>query len=300
MNKPMYLSLEGRGLLAVSGDDATDFLQGLISNDMTRVSPARAIYGALLTAQGKFLHDFFVLSLEDQILLDCEGSRLEDLMRRLNMYKLRARVEIADRSNDFTVAAVFGDGVDKTLGLTDEPGAAGTFADGIAYMDPRLAAMGARVVTPDTAALTKSGCEEAEPEDYERLRLKLGLADGSRDMVVEKAILLENGFEELHGVDWDKGCYTGQELTARTHYRGLIKKRLMPVRIVGPLPEPGTQIMLGDAAAGEMRSGAGDRGLALIRLEHFRAAVAEGTPMNAGEASLVPKQPDWAVFPDPA
>jgi len=300
MSKPTYTSLDGRGLLSVSGDDRVGFLQGLISNDVTRVSPTRAIYAAMLTAQGKFLHDFFVVSLEDRLLLDCEAARLDDLMGRLNMYKLRARVEITDRTADLTVAAVIGDGAADALGLSEEPGAARTFGGGVAYMDPRLAAIGARAVAPDTAALTEAGLKAAKPEDYERLRLQLGLADGSRDMVVEKAILLENGFEELNGVDWNKGCYTGQELTARTHYRGLIKKRLMPVHINGPLPAPGTPVMLGDTAAGEMRSGLGDRGLALIRLEQFRTALAKGAPMTAGEASLVPERPDWAVFPAPS
>ena len=119
-------------------------------------------------------------------------------------------------------------------------------------------------------------------------------------MPVDKAVLLENGFEELNGVSWDKGCYTGQELTARTHYRGLIKKRLMPVHITGPMPTPGTAITLGDAAAGEMRSGSGDVGVALIRLEQFRTAIADGKPLQAGEASLMPTQPDWASFPEPA
>lgn len=295
----MHASLYGRGLVAVSGDDARDFLQGLISNDMSRVSGDRAIYGAMLTAQGKFLHDFFVLSLEDEILLDCEAARTDDLIKRLNMYKLRARVEISDRSADFVVAAIFGDGVASALGLTDEPGAAASFGGGVAYMDPRLAAMGARAVVSDADALTGAGLVATTPDDYERLRLKLGLADGSRDMVVEKAILLENGFDELQGVDWEKGCYTGQELTARTHYRGLIKKRLMPVRIIGPLPASGTPVMLGDTTAGEMRSSFGDRGMALIRLEHFRTAINDGFPMSAGDASIVPEQPDWARFPEP-
>jgi hypothetical protein len=127
------------------------------------------------------------------------------------------------------------------------------------------------------------------------LRLTLGVPDGSRDLVVEKSILLESGFDELNGVDWQKGCYIGQELTARTKYRGLIKKRLLPVTIAGPLPAPGTPVLLGTEDAGEMRSASDGMGLALLRLEALGAASAE-KPLTAGQARLTPRRPDWAKF----
>jgi hypothetical protein len=136
----------------------------------------------------------------------------------------------------------------------------------------------------------------AEPEQYDQLRLSLGVPDGSRDLVVEKAILLEAGFDELHGVDWDKGCYMGQELTARTKYRGLIKKRLMPVAVEGPLPEPGTTITLGDHEAGEIRSSRGEIALALLRLEAVDEAAKNQIPLRAGGAKLTPIKPGWARF----
>jgi folate-binding protein YgfZ len=119
--------------------------------------------------------------------------------------------------------------------------------------------------------------------------------DGSRDLTVEKAILLESGYDELNGVDWQKGCYIGQELTARTKYRGLIKKRLMAVRVEGALPAPGTKVMLGDQEAGELRSGQDGIALALLRLDAVAAASA-GQPLVAGAARLMPIKPDWAQF----
>src|SRR6185503_18496273 len=125
-----------------------------------------------------------------------------------------------------------------------------------------------------TAALLL-GLDEVPLAEYEALRLELGVPDGSRDLPVEKAILLENGFDELHGIDWQKGCYMGQELTARTKYRGLVRKRLLPVEIEGPLPAPGTPVMAGDKEAGEMRSGADGLGLALLRLEHLEAGLGQ-------------------------
>ena len=125
------------------------------------------------------------------------------------------------------------------------------------------------------------------------MRLELGVPDGSRDLVLDKSILLESGFEELHGVDWEKGCYIGQELTARTKYRGLIKKRLFPVRIDGPAPEAGTIVTLDGQEAGEMRSSRDGTGLALLRLE----AVGKNRLM-AGDACIVPTMPAWMRLPE--
>ena len=146
-------------------------------------------------------------------------------------------------------------------------------AGGVAYLDPRLAEMGARFVLHAGLGedpLIALGCVRVEPEEYHALRIANGLPDGSRDMAVDKAILLENGFDEFGGVDWKKGCYIGQELTARTKYRGLIKKRLMPVAVEGPMPPSGTLVDFDGQEAGEMRSGHGHRALALLRLKPSR------------------------------
>ena len=131
---------------------------------------------------------------------------------------------------------------------------------------------------------------------WDEARIRLGLPDGSRDLMVDKSLLLENGFDELNGVDFQKGCYMGQELTARTKYRGLVRKRLMPVTISGPTPEPGAEIRLGDAEAGEMRSACGAVGLAMIRLDQFKASG--GVGLTCGPATLAAAKPSWAVFPE--
>jgi folate-binding protein YgfZ len=292
-----YVIQAHRGLLAISGPDLRSFLQGLVSNDVTRVAPDRAVYAALLTPQGKFLHDLFIAELDGALLVDCEAARRHDLVRRLKLYRLRAKVEIADRSEALVIAALIGETAGAAIGLAAEPGAAIPFAGGVAYTDPRLAAIGARAVLPRGTGidrLAEASFAPAAMADYDRLRLTLGLPDGSRDMVVEKAILLESGFDELNGVDWQKGCYVGQELTARTKYRGLVKKRLMPVAIDGPAPEPGTPILCGGKEVGEMRSAVDGVGLALMRLESLDAAT--DAPLTAGAATLEPRKPDWAGF----
>jgi folate-binding protein YgfZ len=290
MSTANFALLPERGILAVSGPDRRNFLQGLVSNDVEKLASGRAVYAALLTPQGKYLHDFIMVEQGEVIWLDAEAARLADLKRRLSIYRLRAKIEIAERP-ELGVAAVFGDGAFAALGLPDEPGAVRPWEDGIALTDPRLAELGGRVIMDRLcfARLAESGLAEADFAAYDRHRLALGVPDGSRDLVPEKSILLESGFDELNGVDWQKGCYVGQELTARTKYRGLIKKRLFPVRIDGPAPEPGAIIRLDAKEAGEMRSAYDGLGLALLRLE----ALAEQRALIADATTLIPTRPHW-------
>jgi folate-binding protein YgfZ len=295
----LYLLPEARGLLAIAGEDKVSFLQGLVSNDVTKAGPARALYSAFLTPQGRYLHDFFLAEANGSFYLDCEAARREDLKRRLSLYKLRSKVTIADATASHAVALLFGAGALTRLGLGTDPGAAKPFGGGVAYVDPRLPALGARAVLPRegaAATLEAAGFIAGDATAYDKLRLSLGVPDGSRDLPVEKAILLENGFDELHAIDWEKGCYLGQELTARTRYRGLVRKRLLPVTIEGPTPAPGTPVMLGDKEAGEMRSAIDGIGLALLRLEHVEGAASP--ILRAGEARLTAQKPDWVRLPE--
>lgn len=294
-----YAVLAERGVLEISGKDRCGFLQGLVSNDVTKAAPDRALHAALLTAQGRYLHDFFIIDLDGALYLDTEAARLSDLIRRLALYKLRSNVTLADASERFLAGVAFGGDALAALHLPEEHGAAAPFGRGIAYADPRLAALGARFLVPrgaGTMPLDAAGLVRADPTAYDRLRLSLGVPDGSRDLSVEKTILLEAGFDELNGVDWQKGCYMGQELTARTKYRALIKRRLFPVTVEGPLPSPGTPVLLGEQEAGEMRSGRDGIGLALLRLDAVAEAARSGVPLAAGTACLTPHKPAWANF----
>jgi folate-binding protein YgfZ len=294
--QPSSLIAERRGVIAVAGEDRQAFLQGLVSNDVRRVSAERAVYAALLTPQGRYLHDFFIAAIGDTLYLDCEAERRDDLRKRLSLYRLRSKVTLADATESHAVVLMFGDDVPAKLGLPAEPGRAAALEGGLAYVDPRLPELGARAILPRdrTAALpARFGLAAGTADDYDRLRLSLGVPDGSRDLPVEKAILLENGFDELGGIDWEKGCYMGQELTARTRYRGLVRKRLLPVAIDGPLPAPGTPLMLGDKEAGEMRSGRDGLGLALLRLEYL-----DSGPLVAGDSRVTPRMPGWMRRPD--
>jgi folate-binding protein YgfZ len=294
MAERCYALLGERGVLEVAGADRVAFLQGLVSNDVAKATAEQAVHAALLTAQGKYLFDFFIAGLGEALYLDAEAARLADLEKRLKIYKLRSKVTLGNASERFVVASAWGDGAAAALDLPPERGAARLFAGGIAYIDPRLAALGVRLMLPraSAGALTQAGFAEVEAASYDRHRLALGVPDGSRDLEIEKSILLEAGFDELNGIDWQKGCYMGQELTARTKYRALLKKRLVPVTVEGPLPAPGTPIMLGGEEAGTLRSGRDGQALALLRLDVIEKAAA-GASLTAGETQLRPWTPDW-------
>jgi folate-binding protein YgfZ len=294
--------LPERGVVGVGGADAVPFLQGLVSNDVAGIGAGEARWAAVLTPQGKWLADAFVLAAPDGgLLLDCERAQAPMLVRLLSRYRLRAKVTVADASEAWAVHALWGEGGAPALrraggapevleagGAPVLSGAGGApDAAGLAARDPRHPLAGWRVLA--AAPLPGAG----GPEAYDRHRLALGLPDGSRDLDAEKSVLLEAGFDELHGVSWTKGCYMGQELTARTKYRGLLKKRLVPVAVDGPLPPRGAPVTLDGAEVGEMRSGRDGLGLALLRLEAARAPA-----LACGEAVLTPRIPDWMRLPD--
>jgi folate-binding protein YgfZ len=283
---PVFATIaKRRGVLRIAGEDRVSFLQNLVTNDVTRATASQAVYAALLTAQGRFLHDFFVVAQADALLLDCEVERRADLMRRLNMYKLRAKVMIEDKTGSLAVMLLWGDG--------KAPDALRT-GDAVAiYPDPRLPALGMRAIGgADGAAswIAAQGFAPADETAYDRHRIALGVPDGSRDLPVERALLLENGFDELHGIDWQKGCYIGQEVTARMRYRSLVRKQLLPVSIDGPTPESGAPITLDGAEAGEMRSAVAGLGLALLRQEALDK-VGPGRELLCAKATLRPLPP---------
>lgn len=263
--------LPDRGVIEVSGEDRVAFLQGLVSNDVTRVGPGEAVWAALLTPQGKWVADFFIMAQGDALWLECERAQAADIVQRLRRFRLRARVEIEDVSERHFVHALWG-----PIGVTSP----------FAVADPRLEAAGKRAALPERIAAPETAAA------YDRHRLMLGLPDGSKDLDADKTVLLEAGFDELNGISWTKGCYMGQELTARTRYRGLVKRRLVPVGIEGPVPARDTPVTADGADVGAMRSGVEGIGLALLRLD-----VLDGRHLACGEAVLTPRIPRWMRLP---
>lgn len=262
--------LPHRGVLALTGPERVPFLNGLVSNDVVRAGPGQAVWAALLTPQGKYLVDFFILSDGEQLLLDMPRAEIPALAQKLRRMKLRSAVEIEDVSADLHVYAVWG-GRPPQIPLT--------------AADPRLPEAGYRCLSEEMIAAN------ATPEDYAAHRIGLGLPDGPPDLEPEKSLLLEAGFEELGGVDFEKGCYMGQELTARTKYRGLIKRRLLPVRLATPGLPPGTPILAEGQEVGTLRSSAGDLALATLRLDALNKAL------EADGARVTPLPMSWIRLP---
>ncbi len=265
-----------RGLLRITGEDARPFLQGLISNDINKVTETTPIYAALLTPQGKFLFDFFIIQHGDALLLDTEKSRLPDLLKRLTQYRLRSKVNFEDVSDQYTVYALL------------SASSSGLPKGSIAYKDPRHADLGLRIIAPSNSIQPS-----ASFETYEKHRLGLGIPDGSRDIEVDRGILLEHGFEELHGVDFLKGCYVGQEVTARSKHIAELKKGLYIVHGKGELPSFNTPVMSGPAEIGKMRSSLGNLGLALLRGDDVKKAKESNTPLISGGMELTATLPQW-------
>jgi len=257
--------LPGRAVIEISGEDRVTFLQGLVSNDVALAAPGRAVFAGLLTPQGKWVADFLILSDGERLLLDTEAAGAAGLVQRLARFRLRAKVALRV-AEAFRVHAAWG-------GVTAPDGT-------LAAPDPRLREAGLRILA--TAPIPT----DAGPEDWDAHRLALGLPEAA-DMEPEQTVLLEAGFDTLEGISWTKGCYMGQELTARTRYRGLLKRRLVPVSVEGALPPHGTPILDAEGAEqGAMRSGRGARGIALLRI-----AALDGRTLAAGGAAILPILP---------
>ena len=212
------------------------------------------------------------------------------------MHKLRSKIDLEDISEKFDVVAGFGDSIHSSVGLTGDPGKTIQVSNGVIMVDPRLETMGLRMLLMKNSPPTFGQLKECDNNDYELLRITSGVPDGVQDMQFQKTILLEAGFDELNGINWNKGCYMGQELTARTKYRGLIKRRLIPVSVDGTLPEPGTLVIFGEKEAGEIRSGVGNAAMALLRLNVLEEWSRLGGELIAGSSSVVPQKQNWMNF----
>ena len=247
MANATFVTLPNRGLITITGNDRVSFLQGLVSNDVEKLEEQKIQYACLLTPQGKFLHDFFLVHEEDKILIDCEGGdRAQDLHDRLKKYRLRSKVDLTVQQKNDVYVVTEGDGD----GLPDS------------LPDPRHFKLGTRsFIRPDNAL------EESFLE-WDKERILLGIPDGSRDMIVDKSTMLECALDKLNAIDWDKGCWMGQELTARMKYRNLGKKHLCTVKLkTVPAPAPFSPLEIDGKTIGDIRSSCGDIALAMIKDE---------------------------------
>ncbi len=265
--------LADRGIIKISGAEALGFLHRLVTNSLLDLKPGAARYAALLSGQGKLLFDFFVVPLpegpEAGCLLDCPRSQIPDLVKKLNLHKLRVPITIEDVSASLAVAAVWG-----------EPPPAGF--SGVAFADPRAEDLGLRLIAPPESLAFAT----APPDGDEAHRTALGVPKGGVDFPYGDAFVHDADLDWLNGVDFQKGCYPGQEVVARVHFRKSARKRILKVRFDGPPPAPGSAVTMGEINIGHIGSVAGARGLAMLRLDRVEDAKAAGTPLMAGTAAL--------------
>lgn len=256
--------LTSRAVLSLKGEDATAFLQGLLTQDVTGSGP---VFAALLTPQGKILFDLFLVPVDGGYLIDCEAGAAPALLKRLTMYKLRAKATLAAEE-----------------GLSVHAGR----REGVSFADPRLSSLPVRTI---------AARERAAPADdaYDALRLSLGVPEFGRDFRGEEVFLLDVNYDALHAVSYKKGCFVGQEVTSRMKRKGEIRKRTLLARGSGLAAS--ALILAADASIGEVLSTRGDQGLALIRLDRLAEARAAGTALTAGGA---PVQIDIPAYLEPA
>jgi hypothetical protein len=274
--------LADRGVVKVAGVEARKFLNGLVTADMS-LMPARASFAAILTPQGKVIVDFIAVeaAAEGGFLLDCPRALSATLVERLGFYRLRAKITIEDCSERLAVVAIW-----------DAPENGG--ASGPCYTDPRLPALGLRCIVPAAEALPTT-----DAADYQAHRIALGVPQGGLDFAYGDAFPHEADMDQLNGVDFQKGCFIGQEVVSRMEHRGLARTRVVPVALDGVAPVPGTAVTAGGKPVGVMGSAAHGRGLAALRLDRVEEALAQRAPLVAERTVLRLIKPAWARFAFP-
>jgi folate-binding protein YgfZ len=266
MHTPILLS--ERGILALTGKDRKLFLQGLMTNDISLLTPSHSLYSALLTPQGKILHDFFLIEEGETILLETQKAQIDLLKKRLNLYKLRSQIMLEEVTDSYKVFVI-----PPSQEIQAKAGYTQPWQEGLYFIDPRCSLLGARWIV-HRKNLPPTFSFREDKSEYEILRIKLGIPEMGKDMISERSIPLEVGLHDLNAISWSKGCYLGQELTARTKYRGELRKRLLPVEVLSQPFDSLKPIFNGSGEkAGELHSFLEGFGIARLRLEHIKTSL---------------------------
>jgi tRNA-modifying protein YgfZ len=277
--------LPDRGVVKVSGNDARDFLNGLVTTDMTPLRPGLGRFGALLTPQGKITTDFLITEAPSGhgggFLLDCPRVLAQSLADKLGFYRLRAKVVVENLSDSLAVLAAW----DGDPALKPD----------LAFADPRSETLGWRILVPQELAQKAAdliGAEMVDNAAYEAHRIASGVPRGGLDFIYGDAFPHETNMDRLHGVDFDKGCYVGQEVVSRMQHRGTARTRTVRIILDGPAPEPGATILAGDKPVGTIGSAAGRNGLALLRIDRVADALDAAVPLISGGLAIRVAEPD--------
>ena len=277
--------LPDRGVVKVSGEDARNFLNGLVTSDLTELKPGLSRFGALLTPQGKIIVDFLITEAPaghgGGFLFDCPRALAQALTDKLRFYKLRAKLTVENLSDSLGVIAAWGGDLAMQPDLT--------------FTDPRAPTLGTRILAPQDLAEKVAvliGADLVGAEAYEAHRIACGAPRGGLDFIYGDAFPHETNMDRLHGVDFDKGCYVGQEVVSRMQHRGTARTRTVKIILDGPSPETGSPILAGDKQVGTVGSTADNKGLALVRTDRVAEALAAGLALTAGGLPLRLAEPE--------
>jgi folate-binding protein YgfZ len=273
-----------RGVVAVEGEEAAVFLHGVVTCTIKTLAPGEARLGALLTPQGKVLFDFLITPTATGFLIEIERTRVADFVKRLALYRLRAKVTITDRSADFATFLAF-------------DGAAPTIAEAVAFADPRAAELGVHLLVPVAAA--EAVATNASASDWHRLRVEAGVPESGLDFALGEVFPHDVDMDDLSGVDFKKGCFVGQEVVSRMKHRGTARRRtiLAHAREARPAwPDAGTEIVCADKVLGALGSAHGGTALALVRLDKAKAALDSGDAIEVGGVTVTLELPAFAHF----
>ena len=293
MNKNNIYTLEDRGILYLQGENILEFLQNLITNDINKVKENYSCFASLLTPQGKYLFDFIIIKHKNGYFLDCEKKQIDQLYRQLNIYKLRSKVEILNLSNEFTVAAISKEKFLSLENAKDEPGFTMKYNEDSIILDPRNKELGARLIINLEKlgpSIKKLELNSRESSEYYMYSHKLGIAQLDTDKLQNKIFGIECNFEELNGIDFKKGCYVGQENTARIKLKNKLSKKLLPIEVMDGSIKADDEISINEKQIGKILINKKyPFGLIKFNDESFNF----DKKLNCGSASIKTLRPVW-------
>ncbi len=290
--KNVYI-LDDRAILYINGEDAKEFLQNLITNDINKVSDVNSCFSSLLTPQGKFLYEFIIVKHKSGFLLDCEKPQAEELFKQLSLYKLRSKVEILNLSNEFVISAFSHKKFLTFDGAKDQPGCTIKYREDPIFLDPRNKNLGARLIINLEKlylSLKKLDLHDANLKEYYSLSHSLGIVPKDLNKLKDKLFGIECNFEELNGIDFKKGCYVGQENTARIKLKNKLSKRLFPINLIKGKLYEGESIYSNEIEIGKVLIDS-DYPFALIK--YLNENFDEKANFKTKEASININKPDW-------
>ena len=290
--KNVYI-LEDRGILFINGLDAKEFLQNLVTNDINKVDNSNSCFASLLTPQGKFLFDFLIVKHKSGYFIDCEKKQADNLFKKLNIYKLRSKVEIMNLSNEFVIAAFSDEKFMSFKEAKDILGYTFKYREDPILLDPRHKKLGGRLIINLEKlylSLKKLDLKSTEPNEYYNFSHELGIPQRDMDKLSDKLFGIECNFEELNGIDFKKGCYVGQENTSRIKLRNKLSKRLLPIQLIKGNLEEGASIFNNENEVGKVLIN-NDQPFGLIKYlsDHFNHEA----EFRSENATFKIKKPDW-------